>query len=148
MNGPVCRWCGETLEQHTESRTPDAPVPRCPCVGLRSGFLAREAKDKIAPRFFSPIFVHHRGSWHHAPETYSNGADTACGLSRVPGELIALGYFAGACSLGRFRSAVAQEFSAEIARAPMCSGCFPGLRVARLSANLADFVARGGQVTA
>jgi len=96
------------------------------------------------PRFFSPIFVHHRGAWHHAPTTYANGADTACGLSHVPGHLIAINSFTDGCPFGRFRAAVAEYFGAEIASAPMCPACFPGLReatgLARLSANLADFV--------
>lgn len=39
MHGEAtCRWCGKTLEQHLDSRAPDDPVPRMPCLGLKAYF--------------------------------------------------------------------------------------------------------------
>jgi len=44
---PVCRWCGETREQHVESLAPDDPRPRVPCLGLRSNFLPRSTSPEL-----------------------------------------------------------------------------------------------------
>lgn len=37
----VCRLCGRTLAEHADARPDGAPVPRMPCLGLKSGFVAR-----------------------------------------------------------------------------------------------------------
>lgn len=36
-----CTWCGQPYEAHLIERAPGKPVPRMPCLGLRSHFLAR-----------------------------------------------------------------------------------------------------------
>lgn len=36
-----CVWCGETLENHEALRNSNEPVPRMPCLGLKSGFRER-----------------------------------------------------------------------------------------------------------
>lgn len=32
-----CQFCGQAYEQHEEDR-PNRPVPKMPCLGLKSGF--------------------------------------------------------------------------------------------------------------
>lgn len=38
----VCRWCGETYDEHLNWRPAKAPVPRMPCTGLKAFFYPRE----------------------------------------------------------------------------------------------------------
>lgn len=42
----VCQWCGKPLSAHDERDYPGRPVPRCPCGGLQSGFLAAIARPQ------------------------------------------------------------------------------------------------------
>lgn len=53
--GPVevlpCQWCGDTYWDHVETRASGAPAPRTPCLGLRSGFMAKREKAPETPRF-------------------------------------------------------------------------------------------------
>ncbi len=45
----VCTWCGKTMEEHDDPRPKDAPVPRVPCLLLKSGFKAKgETAEKPA----------------------------------------------------------------------------------------------------
>lgn len=40
-----CAWCGRTLEEHEERRAPNAPVPRVPCLLLKTGFVAKKGGE-------------------------------------------------------------------------------------------------------
>lgn len=57
MSEPLCRWCSKTLEQHVEWRGPGEPVPRTPCLLLRSGFSARESKPAGLAIFGKPMVL-------------------------------------------------------------------------------------------
>lgn len=36
-----CIWCSKLLSEHADEPDPGGFVPRMPCAGLKSGFLAR-----------------------------------------------------------------------------------------------------------
>jgi hypothetical protein len=41
-----CAWCGRLYRDHETYRAPNAPVPRAPCLLLKSGYRAKLlAKD-------------------------------------------------------------------------------------------------------
>ena len=48
-----CRWCGSTYNEHEDSRPPNAPQPRMPCLGLKANFLAREPKPIAEPEMIA-----------------------------------------------------------------------------------------------
>lgn len=37
-----CVWCGRTYEEHDDARAVGSPVPKTPCLLLKSGFVARK----------------------------------------------------------------------------------------------------------
>ena len=40
-----CVWCGRTYANHDDYRLPSAPVPRVPCLLLKSGFSPKTEKE-------------------------------------------------------------------------------------------------------
>jgi hypothetical protein len=36
-----CVWCGQSFGKHLDSRPKNAPVPRMPCLGLKSGYHSK-----------------------------------------------------------------------------------------------------------
>lgn len=41
MADDLCRWCGKSWSWHDDEQGPNAPVPRVPCLGLKSGFVEK-----------------------------------------------------------------------------------------------------------
>jgi hypothetical protein len=45
----ICVWCGRAYSVHIDRRAPGAPVPRVPCLLLKSGFVERRDDVKTVP---------------------------------------------------------------------------------------------------
>ena len=45
----ICVWCGHPLWEHADTRPRGAPVPRMPCLGLKSGFVPQSHVRSQAP---------------------------------------------------------------------------------------------------
>lgn len=44
-----CMWCGETYEKHEGHRAAGAPVPKMPCLGLKSAFRLKPEPKPSEP---------------------------------------------------------------------------------------------------
>lgn len=49
----ICQWCGRFYADHEDARPEGSPVPRTPCLLLKSGFLARKADEVKAPELIT-----------------------------------------------------------------------------------------------
>jgi hypothetical protein len=45
-----CVWCGRTYEEHETFRAPNKPVPRCPCLLLKSGYAPKPPGPSVVDR--------------------------------------------------------------------------------------------------
>lgn len=41
-----CVWCGKTIDEHDDPRPEGSPVPRVPCLMLKSGFIPSQTKEQ------------------------------------------------------------------------------------------------------
>lgn len=49
-------WCGRDFEDHLDSRAPGSPVPRMPCLFLKSGFRLKDNQSTLPPPSFGASF--------------------------------------------------------------------------------------------
>lgn len=56
----ICGWCGRTYEDHDDARPVGSPVPKTPCLLLKSNFFRKDPMTKqndIVPLYFNNIFI-------------------------------------------------------------------------------------------
>ena len=86
-----CRWCGSTYDEHEDSRPPNAPQPRMPCLGLKANFLACEPEAAVtAMHTWGPgeLVKYPRDDFRRAPDAETF---TISLLQTVPREFVEAG---------------------------------------------------------